>query len=107
MRNFDSVIEKEREAVRELGETIGYGHIMWLASECWQENFEEKGYPVEGVLVPVLLYDIEKLRKARLWAKIRMKRYKSEIDQGRSTPYGRGMMTAHGEWMEKLDIEED
>ena len=37
-----------RQAVSELGELIGYGRMMQLASKLWQESLKAKGYPPGG-----------------------------------------------------------
>ena len=42
----------EKEYVRKLGEQIGYGNMMHLASECWQEMLtEEYGSPAGAFTV--------------------------------------------------------
>ena len=46
---------KEIEEVRELGERIGYGHLMSLASSLWRKNCLEKGYPIWGAFVPTCI----------------------------------------------------
>lgn len=48
----------EKELVRNLGELIGYGNMMQLASECWKESMVEKGYPTSGVFIPTLPCDV-------------------------------------------------
>jgi len=48
----------EKELVRHLGELIGYGNMMQLASECWKESMIEKGYPISGVFIPALPCDV-------------------------------------------------
>lgn len=45
---------KEKEFVKHLGEKIGYGNMMYLASECWKENMKKNGYPTSGVFIPAL-----------------------------------------------------
>jgi hypothetical protein len=49
-------MEKEKEiiAVRTLGEAIGYGQLMCLASALWRDGLQERGYPVSGAFVPAL-----------------------------------------------------
>ena len=39
-------IENEKSSVNLLGQMIGFGNMMYLASECWRESLAEKGYPV-------------------------------------------------------------
>ena len=47
----------EEELVRELGEKIGYGNMMDLASECWQDDMIKNGYPTSGVFITALPSD--------------------------------------------------
>jgi len=47
----------EEELVRELGEKIGYGNMMDLASECWQDVMIKNGYPTSGVFITALPSD--------------------------------------------------
>jgi hypothetical protein len=48
----------EKELVRKLGEQIGYGNMMYLASECWKESMIKQGYPTTGVFIPALPCDV-------------------------------------------------
>ena len=49
-----TVIEQlEVLEVRQLGESIGYGHLMALAHELWALDLESKGMPRSGAHVPV------------------------------------------------------
>ncbi len=47
---MDEIIE-----VQELGEKIGYGNMMSIASALWRKSAREKGYPISGVFVPTCL----------------------------------------------------
>jgi len=51
----DKILRDEIRAVKELGENLGYGHLMSIASSLWTEALKEKGYPTEGVFVPTCL----------------------------------------------------
>jgi len=42
---------EERRAVRELGDRIGYGRVMQLASEIWQLKASNEGREGEGLAV--------------------------------------------------------
>lgn len=44
----------EYEAVKFLGEQIGYGNIMTIAATLWRKKLKESGVPVEGAFVPTL-----------------------------------------------------
>lgn len=37
---------------KELGEKIGYGNLMEIASALWVLEFQKRELPVDGVLVP-------------------------------------------------------
>ena len=43
---------QEVEATKKLGEEIGYGHLMCLASALWRKSLSDKGYPTNGAFVP-------------------------------------------------------
>tara|TARA_R110002167_G_scaffold348510_1_gene559881 strand:- start:1571 stop:1789 length:219 start_codon:yes stop_codon:yes gene_type:complete len=45
----------EIEAVKELGEKIGYGNMMSISSALWRKSAKEKGYPISGAFVPTCL----------------------------------------------------
>jgi uncharacterized membrane protein YagU involved in acid resistance len=63
-------MEKDKELVKKLGEKIGYGNMMHLASELWEESMIKKGYPTSGVFVPALKRDVReqkpKLKSGKL-----------------------------------------
>lgn len=50
----------EVNRVKKMGEQIGYGHLMSIASALWRKSLEDKGYPVSGAFVPTCLPFIEK-----------------------------------------------
>jgi hypothetical protein len=43
------------KVVKELGEKIGYGHLMSLASSLWRQSCRENGYPIVGAFVPTCI----------------------------------------------------
>ena len=43
---------EEIESVRILGEAIGYGNLMTLASALWRKSLSDSGYPISGAFVP-------------------------------------------------------
>ena len=47
-----SDINFEKKQVRELGEKIGYGNLMSLASELWKDALKAEGYPESWAFVP-------------------------------------------------------
>jgi len=46
--------------VKELGEEIGYGHLMSIASALWRKSLMEKNYPIDGAFVPTCLSFVDK-----------------------------------------------
>lgn len=48
------IIKTEVIQVKELGEKIGYGHLMELASALWRKSLQEKGYPTSGAFIPII-----------------------------------------------------
>ena len=50
---------KEFEAVKELGEKIGYGNMMSIASALWRKSAKEQGHPISGVFIPTCLQFIK------------------------------------------------
>lgn len=46
-------------AVKQLGEQIGYGNMMYIASELWKIELKRSGFPTSGAFVPVLQSDIK------------------------------------------------
>jgi hypothetical protein len=53
-------LKSEIKLVKEIGEQIGYGHLMSLASALWKKSLKDKGYPEVGAFVTTLLPFIEK-----------------------------------------------
>lgn len=53
------VFNREVDAVRNLGEKIGYGNMMAIASALWRENLRQNKYPICGACIPVLESDIK------------------------------------------------
>ena len=47
MSKYDRDIQ-DVYAVKQLGDEIGYGHLMALAHELWARHLEEKGLPRKG-----------------------------------------------------------
>ena len=48
-------MREDVKKVKELGETIGYGHMMSIATSLWRKNLKEKGYPVVAAFVTTCL----------------------------------------------------
>lgn len=51
---------EEIKAVRDLGNSIGYGNLMELASVLWEISLEANGGPTSGALVTTLQDDLGK-----------------------------------------------
>jgi len=45
--------------VKELADTIGYGHLMCITSALWRDLLKENGYPTSGAFVPSILKNIK------------------------------------------------
>lgn len=52
----------EKQKVKELGQLIGYGNLMHLASDLWKEDLKAEGYPTTGAFIPALSCDINGLK---------------------------------------------
>ena len=52
MSKYDRDIQ-DVYAVKQLGDEIGYGHLMALAHELWARHLESKGLPRTGAFVAV------------------------------------------------------
>lgn len=52
--------KEEIEAVKQLGEAIGYGHLMALASALWRKSLKEKGYPTSGAFIGTCISSVYK-----------------------------------------------
>lgn len=53
-------MKEEIKRVKELGDKIGYGHLMCIASALWRKDLEDNDYPTIGAFVPVCLPFVEK-----------------------------------------------
>ena len=49
----------EIETIKILGEKIGYGNMMGIASALWRENLKQNSCPISGAFIPVLPSDIK------------------------------------------------
>ena len=45
---------KDVNIVKALGDEIGYGHLMSLASALWRKKLKETGVPESGAFVPMV-----------------------------------------------------
>lgn len=52
--------EQEIKSVKALGDAIGYGNLMWIASSLWRKSLKDQGYPVNGAFVPTINNFIKK-----------------------------------------------
>lgn len=50
-------IEYEIEQVKLLGEEIGYGNLMTLASALWRKKLKDKNVPVSGAFIPICIIE--------------------------------------------------
>jgi hypothetical protein len=52
--------KKEVLAVKQLGEMIGYGNMMSIASALWFLDLDKKNYPTSGAFIPTISQDMKK-----------------------------------------------
>lgn len=52
-------IKNDYETVKKLGDAMGYGHLMSMASAIWKAKLREGGGPEEGAFVPTISYFIK------------------------------------------------
>lgn len=50
--------QEDIQAVKNLGERIGYGHLMELASAIWRKKLIDAGGHPSGAFVPTLIFSI-------------------------------------------------
>lgn len=46
--------EQEVQAIKKLGDEMGYGHLMSLASAIWRKKLLDVNVPVSGAFVPTI-----------------------------------------------------
>lgn len=52
--------KREVLAVKQLGDAIGYGNMMSIASALWALLLDESGAPICGAFIPTIAYDMKK-----------------------------------------------
>lgn len=60
LEQWEESHKKEVLAVKQLGETIGYGNMMSIASALWFIDLEKKKYPTSGAFIPTISGDMKK-----------------------------------------------
>lgn len=53
------IFQREVLAVQQLGEAIGYGNMMEIASALWRLHLIDGGGPASGACIPMSLYTIK------------------------------------------------
>lgn len=56
---YNKNLPTEIMAVKSLGEQIGYGHLMELASALWRKKLQQSNTPITGATVPASIYDLK------------------------------------------------
>lgn len=59
-------MNKDVKEVEALGNRIGYGHLMNIASALWRKSLIDKAYPVMGAFYPTCICFIKKKHRPRL-----------------------------------------
>lgn len=52
---MDKKINDDFLLIKKLGESMGYGHMMTIASVLWSDDLKTNGYPESGAFVPTIL----------------------------------------------------
>jgi hypothetical protein len=53
------MVNRAWKEVRELGEKIGYGELMTLASIIWAAKLGDSGFPDNGAFYPTALFNMK------------------------------------------------
>ena len=57
---------KDELLVKEIGDKIGYGHLMSLASAFWRADLKKSGTPADGAFIPTTIrYVKDKYKKEK------------------------------------------
>ena len=59
-------IKKEIKEVEKLGNKIGYGWMMTLASALWRKDLKDNGYPESGAFIVKGSYDANEEDKKKM-----------------------------------------
>ena len=55
----EECFKREVEAVKRLGDQIGYGNMMWIASALWAKSLIENELPDSGAFYPAILTNMK------------------------------------------------
>lgn len=53
-------MKEDVKRVKAIGEEMGYGHLMSIASSLWRAKMVKEGYPLSGAFVPTCIPFIKK-----------------------------------------------
>lgn len=56
----NETFKEQVEIIKSIGDQIGYGHLMCIASALWRKRLKETGTPPEGAFVPTIEYSVKK-----------------------------------------------
>ena len=73
--------EGEYNAVKLVGEKIGYGNLMTIASALWRRSMRDSGYPESGVFVPVCPSGVDEQYAEEIGLEKDMLRHDIELDR--------------------------
>lgn len=59
-KNIMETYKQQVNAVKELGDEIGYGHLMHLASALWRQKLRDGGIPENGAFIPTIDFCLKK-----------------------------------------------
>lgn len=57
---MEEQFKKELLQVKQLGEQIGYGNLMSMASSLWRYDLKKNNFPIVGAFVPVIKDKLDK-----------------------------------------------
>lgn len=55
-----NTFKEQVKLVKSIGDEIGYGHLMCIASALWRKNLKNHGVPLEGAFIPTIEYSVKK-----------------------------------------------
>ncbi len=65
-------IKREAAVVEQLGNSIGYGHLMALATALWRRKLKAEGLPENGAFIGVCDISIKKDRLKSVMKEVHM-----------------------------------
>lgn len=82
LAKWEATHKSEILSVKKLGDKIGYGNMMSIASALWAMNLSEKNYPTDGAFIPTIACNmkVKDAKKALEEQNRRMKIFKKMLE---------------------------